>query len=89
MTTLRNDELQSVLSSYLKTKSVITNLLISVDNAVGANEIREDQWQGTEFDYPNIRIRMVSNSPAGWNDQCCQTNFTVSIMAFSQDYSSL
>jgi hypothetical protein len=88
MTMPRNDEIQSALVAYLKTKTTITNLLITIDIPIGATEIREDQWQGTEFDYPNIRVRMISNYPLRNNYECSESTFTVSIMAFSQDYSS-
>jgi len=65
MTMLRNDEIQTAIVAYLKTKTAITSLLITEDNPTGLVEIREDQWQGTEFDYPNIRVRMIGNSPFG------------------------
>jgi hypothetical protein len=83
MTEPRNDELQSVLVAYLKTISAIYSLLITEDNLTGLIEIREDQWQGDNFVYPNIRVRMISNTP-----DCPGSDFTVSFMAFSQDYSS-
>lgn len=83
MTDIRNDELQSALVAYLKTVTAITSLLVTEDVSVGANEIREDQWQGTEFNYPNIRVRMVSNNP-----DCPGSDFTVSFMVFSQDFST-
>lgn len=88
MTTPRNDEIQSSIVSYLKSVSAIYNLLITLDNASGTSEIREDQWQGTEFDYPNIRVRMIDNKPIIDNPDCSATIFTVSIMSFSQDASS-
>jgi hypothetical protein len=88
MTMPRNDEIQSALVAYLKTVPAVTNLLMTVDNPTGTSEIREDQWQGTEFDYPNIRVRMISNVPLGNNYECAKSTFTVSFMAFSQDYSS-
>lgn len=88
MTLPRNDEIQSVLVAYLKTISAVYNLLITFDNASGTSEIREDQWQGTEFDYPNIRVRMISNIPISDNPDCSATIFTASFMAFSQDASS-
>jgi hypothetical protein len=88
MTSPRNDEIQSSIISYLKSVSAIYNLLITWDNASGTTEIREDQWQGTEFDYPNIRVRMVDNKPITDNPDCSATLITVSIMSFSQDASS-
>lgn len=88
MTSPRNDEVQSSIVAYLKTISAITSLLITLDNASGTTEIREDQWQGTEFDYPNIRVRMISNVPTTDNPDCSTTAINVSLMAFSEDASS-
>jgi hypothetical protein len=88
MTSPRNDEIQASIVSYLKTVSAVYNLLITWDNASGTSEIREDQWQGTEFTYPNIRVRMISNNPITDNPDCSATQFTASIMAFSEDASS-
>lgn len=74
MTIIRNDEVQTALVSKLKSLSAITAL-------VNAVEIREDQWQGSEFSYPNIRIRMINNSvPDG-----CATKISVGFQVFTGD----
>ena len=88
MTMLRNDEIQTAIVAYLKTKTAITSLLITEDNVTGTSEIREDQWQGDNFLYPNIRVRMISNAPFGDSDQCDASTFTVSIMSYSEEASS-
>ena len=89
MTMLRNDEIQAALVAYLKSLTAVTSQLVTIDGiAIGATEIREDQWQGTEFEYPNIRVRMISDIPYGDSDQCNASSFTASVMVFSQDYSS-
>jgi hypothetical protein len=88
MTTPRNDEIQAALVAYLKSKSVIYNELITPDNPIGYTEIREDNWKGTEFDYPNIRVRMISNEPITDEQDCSTTIISVSFMAFSQEASS-
>lgn len=75
---IRNDQIQAGLVSYLKSKTTITSLLDSVD------EIREDQWQGTEFLYPNIRVRLIKNEPY----QECFHSFTCGIQVFSEEASS-
>ena len=86
---ITNEEIQSALITYLKSKSAIVNALVDLNGTlIGAKEIREDQWQGTEFDYPNIRVRMISNNPIGDSDQCDASNFSVSIMSFSEIASS-
>lgn len=54
---LRNDLVQGALIDYLKNQSDVTGELSTSD------EIREDMWQGTEFVYPNIRLRLMSNAP--------------------------
>jgi len=75
-----NNEIQAALLAYLKT-------LTSVTAYVHAIEIREDQYQGTEFTYPNIRIRMIDNSPLT-DSNCITQKFSVSIMVFGESSSS-
>lgn len=89
MSMVTNDEIQEALVAYLKSITAITSLLVDINNVVlGAAEIREDQWQGTEFDYPNIRVRMINNIPLGDSDQCNASTFTVSFMVFDEMASS-
>ena len=78
----RNDEIQSALIAYLKLQSVITAQLLPA----GALEIREDQWQGTDFVYPNIRVRLLTNVPASGN--CNYSTVTLEIQAYTEDASS-
>jgi len=81
MSLIRNDQIQAVLIAYLKANTTITGSLDDED------EIREDGWKGTEFTYPNIRIRMISNEPM-YTDSCYQ-RISVSFIVFSEDASSL
>ena len=76
---LRNDLVQGALIDYLKGQSDVTDLLPSSD------EIREDQWQGREFDYPNVRLRLISNDA---NDDCNRADITLSWEAYSEEASS-
>jgi hypothetical protein len=80
---LSNNDIQAALLSYLKSKSTITS---EVTNPDGIIEIREDQWQGTDFDYPCIRIRLISNVPQ--TSECDKTNISVSFLVFTEDASS-
>lgn len=80
MTTTSNLSIQTSLVAYLKSKPTITAV-------VSSTEIREDQWQGTEFVYPNIRVRMMSNRPMESN--CDVTEVTFAIQIFSQLDSSI
>ena len=78
---IRNDEIQAVLIAYLKANTNITGALDDAD------EIREDGWKGTEFTYPNIRIRMIQNEPI--ISRSCYQRIEVSFLAFSEQASSL
>jgi len=78
---LRNDQIQSALIAYAKSKSVIT------DELIGSVEIRENQWQGTQFVYPNIRLMM---RPTTVLDRgCSKYNISFSWLVFSEEASSL
>jgi hypothetical protein len=78
---LRNDEIQAALVDYAKGKSDFTDELKD-----GADEIREDEWKGRDFTYPNIRLRIISNEPL--DKQCNLHRVLFSWMAFSEDASS-
>jgi hypothetical protein len=54
-----NQEIQAALITFFKSKPTLTSLLINSKN--GSIEIREREWQGTSFTYPNIRIEIVRN----------------------------
>lgn len=85
----RNDQIQAALVAKLKATPAIYSLLHTPDFPTGTpNEIREDQWQGDEFEYPNIRVRMIGSTPDGDTAECNRSMFTASIMVFSQEYSS-
>jgi len=78
---LRNDQIQAAIISYLKNNSDITGEL-----PAGATEIREDQWQGDEFTYPNIRVRLINNDPD--MKQCDLHSVLFSCLVFSESTSS-
>ena len=76
----RNDEIKQGIIAKLKASSSVTAELGA------ATDIKESQWQGTEFDYPAIRVRINSNIPVGSAD--CGAAFTASILVFTEDASS-
>ena len=76
----RNDEIQAALIAWAKANTTITA-------EVGADEIREDQWQGDGFAYPNIRLRLISNNPL--TPDCNYSTVSLSWLVFSEDNSSL
>lgn len=77
---LSNLTIQSSLITYLKANSAVTAV-------VSASEIRERQWQGTDFVYPNIRVRMIRNAPLESN--CDVANVQFSILIYSELDSSI
>jgi hypothetical protein len=78
----RNDEIQAAILAYIKT-------VITITAEVTVIEMREDQFQGEDYTYPNIRIRLISNNPLNDDPSCSHQNVTFSIMVFSEDASSL
>lgn len=76
----RNDEIQAAIVAYLKARSAITDEL-----PAGAEEIRENEWQGTEFTYPNVRVRLISNMAY---TECARSDITLGIEVFTEDASS-
>ena len=79
MTLRSNDEIQAALLAYIRSKPTITSVITST-------EMREDQWQGSTFTYPAIRIHLISNVPSDTN--CNYNNISLSIMVFTEDASS-
>lgn len=78
---IRNDQIQAAIISYFKGKTNITDQL-----AAGATEIREDQWQSTDFTYPHIRVRLLSLEPL--DDGCEHYRVRFSGLTFSEESSS-
>ena len=76
----RNDLIQSAIVAYLKSQATVLAELPD------DNEIREDQWQGSTFTYPNIRVRLISNIPL--ENNCDGSTVVMSILAFSEEASS-
>lgn len=87
---IRNDELQAALVARLKANTTITPLLGSgmYADETWERDIREDQWQGTPFVYPNIRVRLLPMTALGDKD-CPQVRFSVSLLVFSESGNSL
>jgi hypothetical protein len=85
---IANDTIQAALISFLKSKVVITNLLVDNAGVAHSDEIREVDWQGDTFSYPNIRVDLGTQEDAISENNCEITNMTFSILVFSEMYSS-
>jgi hypothetical protein len=78
---ITNSQIQAGWISSLKSKTNVTTL-------VSAVEIREDLWKGTEFSYPNIRVKLGDLTPTTQNANCNTFRSPVSILVFIEQKSS-
>lgn len=85
---LTNKEIQAALIAYLKGQSTITSEVTHTVESKSIVDIREDQWQGRDFAYPNIRVKLISNTPL-WSGECNSYRIYFGIQVFTEDDSSL
>lgn len=80
---MKSDELiQADLITKLKSLSSVTAI-------TGVNEIKELQWQGDSFTYPNVRLDLESNEyEFDEQERCNLWRVEFSIYIFSQERSS-
>lgn len=76
-----NADIQAAWIAKLKANATITAL-------VPAIEIREESWKGTDFTYPNIRVKLGLLTPQNKNKNCQVFNSQVSILVFAEEKSS-
>lgn len=80
-----------MISDELIQSDLITKLksITSVIAIIGANEVKELQWQGDTFTYPNIRLDIESNDyEFDEQERCGLYAVEFSIFIFSQERSS-
>ena len=73
------NDVKAGLVTKIKSLVSVTDLLASVD------EVRESQWQGTSFEYPNIRIDLDTLSPIAI---CNSYTGLAYLQVYSEDASS-
>ena len=76
-----NNEIQAAILAKLQSEAEVLAELSDTD------EIREDQWQGTTFSYPAIRINLIFNRPIE-STSCKGTQIRVGFEVYSEDASS-
>ena len=81
MPLIRNDEIKAGVTSKLKGNATIIAELSS------SEDIKESQYQGTEFIYPAVRVKIDDNTPE--NKTGCGQLAVVTILVFSEEDSSL
>jgi hypothetical protein len=80
MSFIDNEQFKAAIIAEMKGRSVITSVLSSVE------EIRESQYQGTTYGYPNVRVRVIENVPYGSSG--CYHKIQVGIQVNSEEKSS-
>lgn len=83
-----NNTVQAAIILFLKSKIAITSLLVDNAGVAHPDEIREVEWQGDTFAYPNIRVDLGTQTDAIEETNCNISNITFSILVFSELYSS-
>lgn len=78
---ISNDAIQSSWISSIKSKAAVTSL-------VSAAEVREDSWKGTNFVYPNIRVKLTRLAPQIPSKDCQLFISDVDILVFGEQKSS-
>jgi hypothetical protein len=78
MTLIRSDQVRDAIIDKIKANTTIMALLSD------SNEVREAYWSGSEFTYPNYRVRINSITPF----QDCYQNLDASILCYSEQASS-
>lgn len=78
---ISNSLIQGAWISRLKSIANITAL-------VPAIEIRENLWKGSDFTYPNVRVKLGNLTPQVPNNNCQIFKSEVSILVFAEQKSS-
>lgn len=79
---ISNNSIQAALITYLKANS---SLLAKLSSSA---DIKESQWQGTDFIYPAVRIDLGTQVPEG-NPLCNYSSLPITVQVFTEDASSL
>lgn len=79
---ISNNSIQAALITYLKANTVLLAKLSS------SADIKENQWQGTDFIYPAVRVDLGTQVPDG-NPQCNYATLPITVQVFTEDASSL
>ena len=77
---ISNNLIQAALVAKLKANALLVAALSS------ANEIREQQWQGRDFAYPNIRVDLGVQRP--YIPDCPLVSIPFSVLCYSEKASS-
>jgi hypothetical protein len=80
MSFVDDEQFKAAMIAEIKERNTILSLLASNE------EVRETQYQGTTFGYPNVRVRVIENVPYGYSG--CFHKIQVGIQVNSEEKSS-
>ena len=80
-------KIKEALILRIKSTPSITSLLVDVNGVVHLEEVRELEWQGTKFYYPNIRVRINQLTPI--STTCDSADVQAVVLVFGENASSL
>lgn len=78
---VNNSLIKAAWVAKLKANTAVTAL-------VSANEIREVEWKGEDFVFPNIRVALGKLTPTTKSETCRVFSSVVSILIFTEEKSS-
>lgn len=81
---ISNNIVQAAIVGWLKAGSDVTTLLPE-----SSGGIKEAQYQGSDYKYPAVRVRVVRQTPDPTKEQCDHARFIGSIRCYAEGPSSL
>ena len=85
---IHNEIIQADVVGWLKADTDITAALVRQDGEGGAVSVKEDQYQGTTFIYPAIRVKLQRQIPIKDRGPCDHARLTFSILCLTEGGSS-
>lgn len=79
------NDIQAAIIAHLQVQTALTDAMNAVKSGASV-EIRENQWAGTSFIYPAIRLDMQTQTEEG--DPPCYARQPFSVYAMTEDDSS-
>ena len=80
---IEEDSVQAAIIGYMKTDPVLINFLGGT-----GTEIRESNYQGADFKYPAIRVRVGPQTDPHLESMCQYSTIEIQIDCFSEQKSS-
>lgn len=77
-----NDTLQAAIVSMLKANTAL------VAELANSNQVKESQYQGDDYSFPAVRVRLGTQTPYAANPTCGIGTLPFAVLVFSEQKSS-